>query len=148
MFTTISVVLTTLLTISSACSPKCYRKDGMIVGYDMDCYKCAHYSTDYSDGIIIDNGTFSVYVGKGAMPEIELYTSDLVIMPPNDECCPPSSYVEAITCEEIDPEPECYRMDGIVYAKYLDGFSCAHHSRNYSKAYLSLFLFYWTAAIA
>ena len=135
----LSKLLSTLLAIVSVSAtgePYCYKIDGRLIAKNLHGYKCAHYTSDYSNGIQIENDMFETVYNVGGVPRIELYTDNLMILPGNELCCPPNSFVEEITCTVFPEERgDCCRTNTEVRVTGLPEphAECVHDVVNYDS---------------
>jgi hypothetical protein len=99
----VSALLFTITSVLGTPEPMCYKIDGRLIGKNMDDYNCVHYTSDYLNGIQVEDGMFETVQNVGGIPSVELYTGDLMILP-GDKCCPPQTFVQEITCTPFPEE--------------------------------------------
>lgn len=131
---TITTLLFSFLLSTVSADPHCFKYGAKLYGKDLD-VPCVHHTDEYSVAFDVVDGSVEVVLGQQAqVPALELYSEPRIV---NDweDCCPPPSFVQELTCGELSQAEEgsCCVSDTHVHVTGLHSHyvGCVHSVEDY-----------------
>lgn len=114
-------------------SPTCFQVGQKLFGKNID-GPCVHHTEDYTVSFDVSaSGSVEMVLPPDVMPNLEVYSQARVVTP-NEDCCPPPSFLYELTCEKVQPSGSCCYSSDTVYVSGLPSQSgCVHSVEDYAS---------------